>query len=696
MSTRFKPAAAGIVGTALLACTTLSSLADDFLTHAASSYREKDFGAAYSSAGKSSDVNLRTFVRGMSALRLEKYEEAATLLAEVEQKVPTIGDYAALYQAEALLKLRRYPAALAKAAALPATYPASRTIRRAERLFADIQYEAGDYKGALKSYQSFVERYPSGSDSIEAAFSAARCREEVADTAGALLAYRSLWINNPASPSALKAQERIAQLERAGFKAPPSQPEELLKRASTLFTHNDFSASLKTLEAINTSALPPALTSRIDLRAGMAQFRLKQFKSAEKLFTKATASPLPAIRSEARFWLAKSLDRQDLKERAVALHMELAVEGKKQDFADDALIEAGQIRRGLGQYADAARLFEQAAKLSTDPKIVSKALWECGWSRYLGNDHAAASEAFKALLGDESLREKALYWLGRSQEKAGDQAASSQFRTLLAEYPSGFYATWYREEKGLKDTREPFGNHNALAELPLPPGFDKVRLLASVGLYDDAKGEMTALRKKIGEKRGQFPSLTRAYLEIQDYNSAIALFMQNRPIPWDRANLPLWVAGYPRAFADLVSPNAAANGLSEALVYALIRAESGFSPTIKSPVGAIGLMQMMPATAKQTAKEKGTFNPQRLTIPEYNVRLGTRHLHDLMKEHSGDIIFMAAAYNAGSAALERWKKNFKQLRKDEFIESIPYQETRDYVKKVYASAATYRQLYGVK
>ena len=107
-------------------------------------------------------------------------------------------------------------------------------------------------------------------------------------------------------------------------------------------------------------------------------------------------------------------------------------------------------------------------------------------------------------------------------------------------------------------------------------------------------------------------------------------------------------------------------------------------------------MQMMPATARQTAREKGTFDPQRLTSPELNIRLGTRHLHDLMKGYDGDVIYVAAAYNAGGGALERWRKNLKGLKKDEFIESIPYQETRDYVKKVYASAATYRQLYGVK
>ena len=215
-------------------------------------------------------------------------------------------------------------------------------------------------------------------------------------------------------------------------------------------------------------------------------------------------------------------------------------------------------------------------------------------------------------------------------------------------------------------------------------------------MFDEARIEMVAARKRNGERKGQFPALARIYLEMRDYGSAISLFMQNRPVVWNKGALPLWTAGYPRAYSDLVSQNAALNGLSEGLVYAFIRAESGFTPAVKSGAGAIGLMQMMPATAKLTAREKGEFNPQRLIVPEYNIKLGTRHLHDLMKEHNGDVVYMAAAYNAGSSALERWKKCYKGLKKDEFIESIPYQETRDYVKKVYASAATYRQLYGLK
>jgi len=627
---------------------------------------------------------------------MDKFEEAATLLAEAEQKLPLIADYAALFQAEALLKLKRYPAAYTKAASIRTSFPSSKTVRRSEKLSADILHESGDHKGGLKAYQAYIEKYPSGSDAVEASFSSAHCREELADVAGALQIYRSIWLNSPVSSLAAKSQERIKQLERPDLKLSPYTAEELLKRASTLYAQNEFSASIKTLEMIPAASPSLAVVSWAELRTGMGKFRLKQYKLAEKQFTKVAASPLPVVRSEARFWLARSLERQDSKERALALYLELAGEGKKQEFAEDALIEAAGLKRSLGQYAEAARLFDQAAKLSSESKMVVKLAWDSGWCRYLAGEYPAAIDAFKELLADDAQREKSLYWLGRSLEKSGDAIAVTYFSALLNEFPAGFYATWYREQKGIKDDRESLGNRDAQSELPFVPGFAKARLLASLGMLEDARVEVAAARKKNSEKKGQFPALAKVYLDMRDYGSAISLFMQNRPVAWDKAALPLWTAGYPRAYTDLVSQNAALNGLSEGLVYALIRAESGFAPAIKSGAGAIGLMQMMPATAKLTAREKGEFNPLRLTVPEYNIRLGTKHLHDLMKEQNGDVVYMAAAYNAGSGALGRWKKSFNGLNKDEFIESIPYQETRDYVKKVYASAATYRQLYGLK
>src|SRR6185369_8635082 len=201
----FRPVLQIFAGAAFLAGTALTTAADDYLSRAAELYRDKDFGAAYSTAGKSSEQTYRSFVRGMAALRTDKFEEAATLLAEAEQKLPLIADYAAYYQAEALFKLKRFPAASAKAASIHVSSASPRVVRRTEKLNADILFETRDYKGALKAYQAYIEKYPSGGDAVDAGFQAARCREETADAGGALTVYRSIWLNNPASPQAVKA-----------------------------------------------------------------------------------------------------------------------------------------------------------------------------------------------------------------------------------------------------------------------------------------------------------------------------------------------------------------------------------------------------------------------------------------------------------------------------------------------------------
>ena len=696
MPYRFKSLLIILAGLSYLSLSSLSADADALLSQAAAQFRDKDFGEAYILAGKSEESPQRSFILGVSALRLGKAEDSLIFLAEAERKLPLLADYAVLYQVEALLKLKKYPEAAARGGAFARLYPLSSLLRRSEKLYADILFQAGDFKGAFSAFQAFVEKYPSGADSVDSLFHKARCREEIGDKTGAAQTYRNIWINNPASPQAKKSQDRLNELEKGGLKNGAYSPEELLKRASYLYSQNEFSASLKTLGMLPADTQPPAVAGRVELREGMAHYRLRQYRMAEKFLARAALSPVPGVSSEARFWMAKSVERQNQNERALTLYMELAAEGKQQEFADDSLMEAAGLRRIMGLYADSALLLEQVATLHPGSKFVPRAIWEAGWCRYLAGEYNAAVNLFKTLLKDETQREKVLYWSGRALENSENADAGHYYRKLLEEYPAGFYASWYRERKGVKDTREALGQRNALTELPVAAGFEKPRLLASLGMLEEARSEMTVARKKNTDKKGLFPALSRLYLEMGDYMSAISLFMQNRPIAWEKSTLPLWTAGYPLAYSDLVAQNAAANSLSEGLVYALIRAESGFSPAIKSHAGAIGLMQMMPATAKQTARVKGTFNPQRLTVPEYNIRLGTRHLHDLMKQYDGDVVYVAAAYNAGAAAVERWRKSFNGLKKDEFIESIPYQETRDYVKKVYASAATYRQLYGLK
>jgi soluble lytic murein transglycosylase len=137
-------------------------------------------------------------------------------------------------------------------------------------------------------------------------------------------------------------------------------------------------------------------------------------------------------------------------------------------------------------------------------------------------------------------------------------------------------------------------------------------------------------------------------------------------------------------------------GVPESLVYAVMRAESSFSPTVLSPAGAVGLMQLMPSTARQIAGKGSSFNAADLTRPEFNISCGVKHLKDLTRVHDNSLVLTVAAYNAGSGTVNRWRKKFGTLREDEFIENIPYGETREYVKKVLTGAEIYHRLYNLE
>ncbi len=170
-------------------------------------------------------------------------------------------------------------------------------------------------------------------------------------------------------------------------------------------------------------------------------------------------------------------------------------------------------------------------------------------------------------------------------------------------------------------------------------------------------------------------------------------YLRGWPGPGDRA---LFDAAYPRPFADVVSEVAGETGVDEAFLHAVMRAESGFNPSARSPAGAVGLMQMMPATARVVAgRLLGDARLARgLWKPEVNVWLGARFLAELQTHFRGHPPLVLAGYNAGAGAARRFHQRLSALPTDVFVEAIPFSQTQAYVKRVIALAAGYRAFYG--
>ena len=152
---------------------------------------------------------------------------------------------------------------------------------------------------------------------------------------------------------------------------------------------------------------------------------------------------------------------------------------------------------------------------------------------------------------------------------------------------------------------------------------------------------------------------------------------------------------YPLAFWDTVRRAAEAQGVDPLLVIGLIRQESMFDPTARSSADARGLMQLLPSTAERVAAAGNQPSDHTdLNDPEINIELGTRYLRTLLTRFGADPLKAIAAYNGGENAVAKWQRQFAALADDEFVESITYRETRDYVKRVVANYRTYQQVYG--
>lgn len=668
------------------------------LSLTAARLKEKDFKGARDAAMQLPAGGERDFLLGITAARLADWEEAVPHLARAAENYPLLADYALYHQAQGLYKLGRFSETHQPLQHLLKQFPDSPLLRAADLLLADALLASRDYQRALDAYRRFVEKYAVGTDAMTALYQTAQCREQLGDVDGAVTALKNIWLTSPAAPLAARAEADLQRLADRGAKIAPYSGEELFRRAATLYDLRKFDLSVHALSAIPLEAQSDEFTSRVTLKIGQTLFRARRYREAEQAFNRLlAATPASKVADEASFWLARCLDRSGKEDEAFSTYLKLAETFPASPLADNALLEAAMIRKYQRKEAEALPVLRKLLTAYPTSDLKQTALWETAWNSFLSGDLKTAADFFQQLTGLDSTREKALYWHGRTLAASGDiPGAQTSFASLLAEFPLGYYAHAYRKDTKIADSSASLLPRNVSQLIPLPAGFERVKALIAFGLYDEAGKELARAKKKLTGKNRALPGIARLYLEMGDYHSAMALFRPEFPRRLDKDNVYLWGLNYPLAFSEQVDQHASACGIPAGLVYAIIRAESNFFPAALSPAGAIGLMQLMPATAKSVASGKnGKFNPDQLTRPEVNIKMGIRHLQDLLAVYNGNQVLAVAAYNAGAGNVNRWLKSTGNLPRDAFIESIPFAETREYVKKVLAGSENYNRFYSL-
>lgn len=286
------------------------------------------------------------------------------------------------------------------------------------------------------------------------------------------------------------------------------------------------------------------------------------------------------------------------------------------------------------------------------------------------------------------------YWEARLRFERGDTAAAAALRRLALEAPTTFYGVRARELLGdsvfVDDTPLP----------PPPPGSfppararERVRLLASVGFDAEARAEATGWAL---DTMAAVPVLLAAAAAAGDAGLARESILLGEAARARVGMVPGVVrALFPFSYRGVIEAEAREHCVDPLLIAAIVRQESRFDPRAVSRAGARGMSQVMPATAEDMARRMrlGAFEADLLFVPDYNLHLGARYLYDRITRDAFPVHALLASYNAGPARVARWRSWLEFEDPDLFAERVAINETRDYVRTVYASYSWYRQVY---
>jgi soluble lytic murein transglycosylase len=366
--------------------------------------------------------------------------------------------------------------------------------------------------------------------------------------------------------------------------------------------------------------------------------------------------------------------------------------------AEDWWYERRLLIRKLLSVGDAARAYKVASGYTAGPEgRLVEARFHAGWiALSFLNDAKAAIPHFEAMAKLSTLADsvtQANFWLGRARSAAGDAAGAKAAYSVAAGFGTVYYGLLARHQLGLTpvELRAMPAWKNDEAVFNARPVVQAIRLLTADGRNDMAGILLRNLAQQL-KSGGELVLAARLAQTIDAHHLAITI----ADIA-DKRGMPLDLFSFPKDGL----PTTKLAEVDRAAVYAIARTESRFQTDAVSSSGARGLMQLMPATAKETAQKLGVdYSASRLTSDgAYNAQLGSSYLAAQLKSYGGSLLLAAAAYNAGAGNANKWITAYGDPRLDNvdpvvWVELIPFQETRKYVQRVLGNYLVYRERLG--
>lgn len=522
-----------------------------------------------------------------------------------------------------------------------------------------------------------------------------------------------LWVRFAYTPEAREAEALLRTNIGGELWAPTA--EDHFGRAQAFLGQALHAEAIDELKQFLAMAPASAQRGSAKLKLGIAQVRLRQYDPARDTF-RTLITDRVAESDEATVWLARVYLRQAMGPKLLELSRSVEKQGLSAEQKGQIHLFAGIWLEDQGQYDEAIAKYRLVSKAGEPATQRAEALWRIGWVRYRTAHYKDAIDVLQHIVDqhDSDFEPQALYWIGRSLTQLGHARAPEVYAQLCRQFPYTYYCQQAKEqsaEAAADAAVEPASvahpANGAAAAVPAANGADveqhpayrRAMELKRLGIDAAAARELAALTDQYGRRPDVLMTLSMRLNEAGAYHQALRLARAQFRDKLERtggAVAPgLWSVAYPTGLIPIIRTQEL-NGVSPYLVAAIIREESQYDVRAVSRVGAIGLMQVMPATANAVAQRHHlpAVTREDLFDQDTNIRIGARYVEQLLAQFSGNVIQTIAAYNAGPVVVENWATQHRGRSQDEFVELIPYRETRQYVKRVLRSFREYLRLAG--
>jgi soluble lytic murein transglycosylase len=654
--------------------------------------------------GQGRNPALSSLAAGITAYERKDYATAIGSLKGLSGRLPKLADYAGYYLAAAEVESKMRTDVAADVATVWAAPVTSPLVAKAAIIAASGLLTAGKANDAIQVLKQHYDALaqPDGDLALAAAY------EGAGDLAHAAIFYQQVYHRYPENDLAARAATALSSLKGhmgASWQAP--SPQMAFERAGRLMeTRNKIRARVEYGAIVaQLSGLERDL-ARVRSASGDCQ----QLKSMQLADSEADAERL--------YYVAECAARQGDDGARMEAIRHLNQQHEHSPWRFKTLLSLASKYLVANRVDDYEPLFEAAGRSFPAEPRASGAHWRYVWAGYMRRKPDAEDRLREhlRLFGAQPTAGSALYFLGRLAEEGKDYgAAHAYFGKLADQFPNYYYGILGRKKLGdgaIAAATPSTKVQEFLMSVPFAesryPGkqaptletqtrIERAQLLRSAGLTDLADAEL-----RFGARNGGQPAL----LAIEVARAAESSFLGLRAMkslvpegltmPLDTAPKDFWQFLFPLPYKDELLTYAKTHSLDPCMVAALIRQESEFNPRALSPAKAYGLTQVMPVTGRSLARKAGlrTFSSSMLYQPGTNLRLGTLYMRMLLDQLNGNWEEMLAAYNAGKGRVTLWQSWATYREPAEFVESIPFTETREYVQGVLRNAEIYRRVYG--